>query len=64
MSKTIGGVSVSVTVHSPEHLPVKNGEQMYSDDVIIEMRDVIQDTVDTWYALRGCDLLACEPIVS
>ncbi len=60
----MGGVSVSVTVHSPEHLPVKGGEQMYSDDVIIEMRDVIQDAVDLWYACRGYSLLACEPIVS
>ena len=60
----MSGVSVSFTVHSPEHLPFKDGEQMYSDDVTIELRDHIQNAVDTWYALRGCDLLACEPIVS
>ena len=61
----MSGVSISIVVNSPEHLPLgKDGEQMYSDDVTIELRDRIQNSVDTWYALRGCDLLACEPIVS
>jgi hypothetical protein len=64
MSKTLCGISISFTVRTPEHLPLREGEQMYSDDVTAEFRDFIQGAADTWYTRRGCDLLTHEPIVS
>ncbi|MCZ4509979.1 hypothetical protein O3Q52_17590 [Streptomyces sp. ActVer] len=63
MSKTLTGFNVSFTVHSSEHLPEKNGEQMYADDVAEEVRDVVRAAVYEWYGQRGRDLLACEPDV-
>lgn len=63
MSKEMRNIGIGFTVHSSEHLPEKDGEQMYADDVATEMIDVINAALDTWYAQRGKDLLACEPIV-
>ncbi|MDX3516036.1 hypothetical protein PV755_45315 [Streptomyces caniscabiei] len=63
MSKTLTGFNVSFTVHSSEHLPEKNGEQMYADDVTDEIRTVVQGAVAQWYEQRGKELLACEPDV-
>jgi hypothetical protein len=55
--------SVGFTAHSSEHLPVKDGEQMYADDVADELRAVVQAAVAEWYEQRGSELLACEPDV-
>jgi hypothetical protein len=63
MSKTLTGFNVSFTVHSVDHLPEKDGEQMYADDVADEVRDVVQAAVNEWYERRGRELLACEPDV-
>lgn len=63
MSKTVERIGVSMTVRTPEHLPVKDGEQMYSDDVASEVRDVVQCALDSWYRERGRLLLVCEPMV-
>jgi hypothetical protein len=63
MSKTHMSVRVAFTVNDPEHLPEKNGEQMYSDDVADEIIAVITAAMEKWYVERGKDLLACEPII-
>ena len=63
MSKELRRIEIACTVHSSEHLPVKDGEQMYADDVIAELSDVVQAAVTAWYEQRGHDLLACEPDV-
>lgn len=63
MSKELRRIAISCTVHSSEHLPAKDGEQMYADDVIEEMRDAVQAAVTAWYEQRGNQLLACEPDV-
>lgn len=63
MSKTLTGFKVSFTVRSSEHLPEKNGEQMYADDVADEVRDIVRAAVNEWYEQRGRELLACEPDV-
>lgn len=63
MSKTLTGFNVSFTVHSSEHLPEKNGEQMYADDVADEVRGIVRAAVTEWYEQRGRELLACEPDV-
>lgn len=62
MSKEFRQISVACTVNDPEHLPLKNGEQMYADDVIDELGDVVCEAVMAWYRRRGHQLLACEPI--
>jgi len=61
MSREIRTAIVAFTVHKSEHLPLKNGEQMYADDVAEEVIDVVQQALDAWYAKRGNLLLACEP---
>jgi hypothetical protein len=63
MSKTHMTFNVGFTVHSVDNLPEKNSEQMYADDVAAELSDVVQAAVNAWYAERGHQLLACEPIV-
>lgn len=63
MSKELRHIKIACTVHSSDNLPEKNGEQMYADDVIEEMQDVIGVALDTWYQQRGRELLATEPMV-
>jgi len=63
MSKELRHIGIACTVHSPEHLPTKDGEQMYADDVVEEMQDVIGAALDAWYQQRGRELLATEPMV-
>lgn len=61
MSQELRQLSIAFTVRSPEHLPLKDGEQMYADDVQGEFSDVIGAAVTAWYEARGHILLACEP---
>lgn len=63
MSKTLMQITVGFTALDSEHLPEKDGEQMYADDVANEVSDVVQAALTEWYEQRGRDLLACEPIV-
>lgn len=63
MSKELRRIEIACTVHSPDHLPVKDGEQMYADDVVEEMRDAIEAALNAWYGQRGNQLLATEPMV-
>lgn len=63
MSKELRRIEIAFTVNSYELLPPKDGEQMYADDVVSELRDVIAEAVNTWYGERGKGLLACEPIL-
>lgn len=63
MSKEFRRIGISCTVHSWEHLPEKDGEQMYADDVVSELSDVVQAAVTAWYEQRGNQLLACDPDV-
>lgn len=63
MSKELHRIGIAFTVHCYEHLPEKDGEQMYADDVCAELSDVIEAAVMDWYRNRGKELLACEPIV-
>lgn len=63
MSKELRSLQVSITTLDSDHLPKKDGKQMYSDDVVAELRTVLQQAVDSWYQSRGKDLLACEPDV-
>lgn len=49
------------TVSKSEHLPEKNGEPMYADDVAEEVRDVVGAALTAWYAERGHLMLECEP---
>lgn len=63
MSRERRHIEVAFTVDKPEHLPSKDGEPMYADDVSQELREAIQGAVDAWYQTRGHELLACEPDV-
>jgi hypothetical protein len=56
-------VEVTFTVNDPDHLPPKDGQQLYADDVAGELYDAVQAAVDRWYEQRGRELLACEPLV-
>lgn len=56
-------LSVGFTAYDSDHLPVKDGEQMYADDVAEEVSDVVQAALAVWYEQRGHQLLACEPNV-
>jgi hypothetical protein len=62
MSRERHSVEVNFVVNKPEHLPSKNGEQMYADDVAHELREVVGKAVDAWYRTRGKDLLDTEPL--
>lgn len=62
MSKEFRQFTMGYTVLDYENLPEKDGEQMYADDVSEELGDVIWVAVREWYARRGKDLLACEPM--
>lgn len=61
MSRELRHIEISFTVDKPEHLPTRDGEQMYADDVSAELREVLQAALDGWYETRGRDLLACGP---
>ncbi|MBV6697467.1 hypothetical protein KV557_10055 [Kitasatospora aureofaciens] len=61
MSRELRHVEVTVTVLDCEHLPAKDGQQMYADDVVQEIRDVMAAALTGWYEQRGHDLLAYEP---
>lgn len=61
MSKELRQLTVAFTVHNSEHLPLKDGEQMYADDVHDEISDVVGSALAAWYEARGRELLACEP---
>ncbi|MFJ9771179.1 hypothetical protein ACIRVF_08040 [Kitasatospora sp. NPDC101157] len=61
MSRELRHVEVTVTVLDCDHLPEKDGRQMYADDVMDEIRDVVAAALTGWYEQRGHDLLACEP---
>jgi len=63
VSKTYMSFSVGFTANSPDHLPVKDGEPMYADDVAEEISDIVQAALTAWYRQRGHQLLACEPNV-
>ena len=63
MSKERRGFEVVVTVHSVDNLPLKDGEQMYADDVETEMRDVVTAALNEWYQRRGHELLTHAPLV-
>lgn len=60
MSKTFRQLGIGLTVHRPEHL----SDGMGDDDVVNELRDVVQDAVGKWYAERGYEFVAGEPVVS
>lgn len=64
MSKEQRHVKVSFTVHSPDSLPLKDGQQMYADDVEAEVSDVVQRAITQWYQERGNELVTYDPLVS
>lgn len=61
MSRTLGDARVCFTVSKPEHLPEKNGEQMYADDVVEELSGALDRFLGTWYTERGHELLSSPP---
>ncbi|MHB9857634.1 hypothetical protein [Streptomyces sp. YIM S03343] len=63
MSKELRRIEIACTVHSSDRLPTKDGEQMYADDVVEEMRELLGAALDDWYRRRGHELLAVEPMV-
>lgn len=63
MSREFRQLTVAFTVHKSENLPLKDGEQMYADDVCAEISDVIGAALSDWYHARGHELLAGEPIL-
>jgi hypothetical protein len=63
VSRELRRVEVTVTVLDCEHLPEKDGQPMYADDVMDEIRNVIAAALTGWYEQRGHDLLAHEPII-
>ncbi|WP_329292865.1 hypothetical protein [Streptomyces pseudovenezuelae] len=63
MSKEQRHVTVAFTVHSPDNLPLRDGQQMYADDVEVEVRDAVQAAVTEWYQSRGNELVTYDPLV-
>ncbi|MFE1925810.1 hypothetical protein ACFW91_24965 [Streptomyces asoensis] len=63
MSKERRDVKVAFTVHSADNLPLKDGEQMYADDVEVEVREAVERAVTEWYQRRGHHLVTYEPMV-
>ncbi|MEU5077090.1 hypothetical protein AB0G76_36910 [Streptomyces asoensis] len=63
MSKERRDVTVAFTVHSVDNLPLKDGEQMYADDVEVEVREAVERAVAEWYQRRGHHLVTYEPMV-
>jgi len=63
MSKERRGIEIAFTTHSVDNLPVKDGEQMYADDVEVELRDAVTAVVTEWYQRRGHQLVTHEPLV-
>jgi hypothetical protein len=63
MSRELRQLTVSFTVNKPEHLPFKDGVQMYADDVYAEVSDVVSAALGAWYRTRGHDLLTGEPLL-
>ncbi|MFM9542311.1 hypothetical protein [Streptomyces turgidiscabies] len=64
MSKEQRDLKIAFTVHSPDNLPFKDGEQMYADDVEIEIRDVVERAVAEWYQQGGHQLVTYDPLVT
>lgn len=64
MSKERRHVEVAFTILDCEDLPTRDGETMYADDVEIEVRDVVEAALASWYQQRGHQLLASPPLVS
>lgn len=62
MSRERRDVEISFIVNKPEHLPLKDGEQMYADDVVQEFREFLGPLIDLWYEGRGRELLDHEPM--
>lgn len=62
MARERRSLEVSILVSKSDHLPQKNGEQMYADDVVQELREVLGKAVDAWYQTRGKELLDTEPL--
>jgi hypothetical protein len=56
-------LTVGFTVHKSEHLPAKDGQPMYADDVAEEVAAVVTQALEAWYRARGVELLAVEPTV-
>jgi hypothetical protein len=63
VSRELRSLQISFTTNKSEHLPKKDGEQMYADDVDQELREAMATALDSWYRERGHELLACEPYV-
>ena len=63
MSSELRRIEIACTVNDSDHLPKKHGRQLYADDVVAELRDVVSTAVTDWYERRGRELLACEPEV-
>jgi hypothetical protein len=63
MARELRQLTVSFTVNKPEHLPLKDGQQMYADDVYTEVSDVVSAALDAWCRVRGHDLLTGEPLL-
>lgn len=64
MSKEHRNIEISLLVHDSDHLPPSpDGEHMYADDVVTELRDAMQAALDAWYTARGHQLLATEPFL-
>lgn len=61
MSREIRRIEIAITVSKPEHLPEKDGEQMYADDVVEELSAVIDAAVHAWYVERGHELIEFDP---
>ena len=62
MGREFRRIGVAFTVNKMEQLPLlADGEPMDADDVANEIRGVISLALGDWYAVRGRDLLACEP---
>jgi hypothetical protein len=63
MSRERRHIEIAFVVEKPEHLPSQDGEQMYADDVVQELREVVIAAVAAWYQVRGKDLLTHEPLI-
>jgi hypothetical protein len=63
MGRELRRIEIAFTVHDPDHLPTRDGEQLYADDVAEEIRAVVGNALAAWHAGRGLRLLAHEPLV-
>lgn len=62
MSKEFRNISVAFTVLDYERIR-DNGYDLYADDVVEELSDVIEVAIGQWYHHRGHLLLAGEPLL-